>query len=737
MEEERTVSGLNSSKLCFCVRNTEEETQDGLFSLGTNVRVCYLRYLENTLHTNLKSSSRSNSNNTFSEDDIKRCAFQMEKEALQACMVVILYQRAMVKMISEIKRHTQENKLHSSLEDFVPCSNDKSVQTDSWDDVKPVIVQTNTLPPSPVDSVSGEVMTNTFKERHCSRLEEELFVKQERVSPPPPTCREEPIPTLEQSPFIASQSLQSSSLSNQQQPNLHYPPPFGHELPYFYFQQPPPPPPPPPPLPEPPYLGGQLQPSPIPTIEPTLNTPVLTCGSERPMSHKLSSLPQTSESCPISVHVTNVATVQTDTGLSHIGLIQTQLHPNNIEIIPEENWAIVNRRFSQNEAPKSTPDIREYDFSELVTEESVNYVSERCGVWPPPLVKGTKLNIVPGNYDQNENLNNVSKPIKEILKNNNHNLSSEETKIITDVSPVHDVPVKNVNNQSKLTKKFKVSKTNSNLSNLSHKQSLIRVKKLGSRVSVLNKSKQKIKSGNSFLQNKKSTGSSNIRDLDEEHEDSDPPSPTEYFIEITDTAQQLFEGTEIPFSAIIAADSDTTSTDGHDKLKRKAEPDINLSKKQCTNFISNNISPNNRVKKWVSLQDDGSSKDIVWLIERHSQEIALSEILMAMSDQTMKKARVRKRFIELFGSNDGDILCSDKEIIVFKDRISSWIVKYLMPFYRQRRITSRPLFKYLARHIANSIINKDWYPAEDDVQESIEDFFNTHETVSTEDDVWT
>nr|CAD7403970.1 unnamed protein product [Timema cristinae] len=639
MEEEKTVSGLNGSKLCFCVKNTEEETQDGLFSLGTNVvkysaegrqlgrpylnnelsitlgssvvhwcislrvRVCYLRYLENTLHTNLKCSSQSNTNNTFSEDDIKRCAFQMEKEALQACMVVILYQRAMVKMISEIKRHTQENKLHSSLEDFVPCSNDKCIQTDDCDDVKPVIVQTNTLPPSPVDSISGEVLTNTFKERQdvSSRLEddqEELCVKQERVSPPPPesspsNCREQPIPTLEHYPFIASQL---------QQPNLHYPPQFGHELPYFYFQQPPPPPPPPPPLPESP-------------TEPTLNTPVLTCGDVQPMSQKFSTLPQTSEqngteSCPILVHVTNVTTVQKDTGLSHIGLIHPQLHPNNIEIIPEENWAIVNRRYSQNETPKSTSDIKQYDFSELVTEESVNY----------------------------------------------------------------------------------------------------------------------------------STVSSNITDLDEEPEDSEPPSPTEYFVEITDTAQQLFEGTEIPFSAIIAADSDTISIDSHDRLKRKAETDINLSKKQCkdsTNFISNNISSNNRVKKWVSLQDDGSSKDIVWVIERHSQEIALSEILMAISDKTMKKARVRKRFIELFGSNDGDILCSDKEIIMFKDRISSWIVKYLMPFYRQRRITSRALFKYLARHIANSIINKDWYPAENDVQESIEDFFNNHETVSTEDDVWT
>jgi hypothetical protein len=71
---------------------------------------------------------------------------------------------------------------------------------------------------------------------------------------------------------------------------------------------------------------------------------------------------------------------------------------------------------------------------------------------------------------------------------------------------------------------------------------------------------------------------------------------------------------------------------------------------------------------------------------------------------------MRLRFLELFGSDSEDCFDVDEHVTNFKDRIARWVVESLMPYYREGRIKSRPLFKFLARHIADTLLLKNHVP---------------------------
>lgn len=126
----------------------------------------------------------------------------------------------------------------------------------------------------------------------------------------------------------------------------------------------------------------------------------------------------------------------------------------------------------------------------------------------------------------------------------------------------------------------------------------------------------------------------------------------------------------------------------------------------------------------------------MWTVEKyHQQKLLRAKILDTCSD-VRKRGRMRLRFLELFGSDSEDCFDVDECVTNFKEKIARWVVESLMPYYREGRIQSRPLFKFLARHIADTLLLKNHMPDEADVEQSVMDFFSHHEVIQSEDDVW-
>ncbi|XP_046390769.1 ATP-dependent DNA helicase Q5-like [Ischnura elegans] len=71
-----------------------------------------------------------------------------------------------------------------------------------------------------------------------------------------------------------------------------------------------------------------------------------------------------------------------------------------------------------------------------------------------------------------------------------------------------------------------------------------------------------------------------------------------------------------------------------------------------------------------------------------------------------------------------------------KKKVADWVVKYLMPFYTQQKISSRDLFKLLARKMSHHVLLcTDAISDESVVKKRIKEFFKNHETVTSEADI--
>jgi hypothetical protein len=99
----------------------------------------------------------------------------------------------------------------------------------------------------------------------------------------------------------------------------------------------------------------------------------------------------------------------------------------------------------------------------------------------------------------------------------------------------------------------------------------------------------------------------------------------------------------------------------------------------------------------------------VWTVEKcHHQKLLHAKVFQTCFD-VRKRGRMRLRFLELFGSDSEDCF-EDEHATNFKEKIAHWVVESLMPYYRDGRIQSRPLFKFLARHIADTLFLKNRVP---------------------------
>lgn len=108
------------------------------------------------------------------------------------------------------------------------------------------------------------------------------------------------------------------------------------------------------------------------------------------------------------------------------------------------------------------------------------------------------------------------------------------------------------------------------------------------------------------------------------------------------------------------------------------------------------------------VEDDGEPS--IWTVEKCRQQNLLRAKIFETCFNVRKRGRMRLQFLELFGSDSEDCFDVDEDVTNFKDKIARWVVESLMPYYREGRIQSRPLFKFLARHIADTLLLKNHVP---------------------------
>ncbi|KAK6641204.1 hypothetical protein RUM44_012913 [Polyplax serrata] len=132
-------------------------------------------------------------------------------------------------------------------------------------------------------------------------------------------------------------------------------------------------------------------------------------------------------------------------------------------------------------------------------------------------------------------------------------------------------------------------------------------------------------------------------------------------------------------------------------------------------------------------------KSTIWKHERIIQQCKLS---ILSSEMSSGRQIINKRlFVKLFGEDSDsehelEYRSYDKYKTSCVERISSWVVKYLMPYYHAKRIIGREIFKSLGHHISNRIIRKIHYPDELTVKHLVSKFFTNHKTYASDSDVF-
>ncbi|XP_039288852.1 uncharacterized protein LOC111043820 [Nilaparvata lugens] len=126
----------------FVLHSDIEDDESGEDKKLTSlVRESYVKRLRQLLKQNYKvwcenykDETESGEGKRLSSTEIDRCIMFLEDKALQVCMVARIYQKVMVKMMSDIKKMTKEMKLFDSLMNTqgwnVDRYPDKSTQTD-------------------------------------------------------------------------------------------------------------------------------------------------------------------------------------------------------------------------------------------------------------------------------------------------------------------------------------------------------------------------------------------------------------------------------------------------------------------------------------------------------------------------------------------------------------------------------------------------------------------------------
>ncbi|XP_011345385.2 uncharacterized protein LOC105283940 [Ooceraea biroi] len=133
----------------------------------------------------------------------------------------------------------------------------------------------------------------------------------------------------------------------------------------------------------------------------------------------------------------------------------------------------------------------------------------------------------------------------------------------------------------------------------------------------------------------------------------------------------------------------------------------------------------------------------VWFVERVHQVSRLRAKMTELSLTNYRKhGRIKEKFLYLFGGSEEEEMMPDSPIRIeehlpaCKERIAPWIVQYLMPFYKKRKIKDRQLFKEVAKYIADMLIMQNTFPEQECVSEYIENYFKNKRFIKTKQDIY-
>lgn len=133
-------------------------------------------------------------------------------------------------------------------------------------------------------------------------------------------------------------------------------------------------------------------------------------------------------------------------------------------------------------------------------------------------------------------------------------------------------------------------------------------------------------------------------------------------------------------------------------------------------------------------------KPTIW---KHEKVIQQYRFAMLSSEMSFSRQVLNKRlFLELFGDDsdeehESEYRLHEKYRASCTERISSWVVKYLMPYYHDKRIIGRNIFKSLGHHISDVIVGKIQYPDEWTVKYFVSKFFPTKKKYACDADIFT
>lgn len=123
----------------------------------------------------------------------------------------------------------------------------------------------------------------------------------------------------------------------------------------------------------------------------------------------------------------------------------------------------------------------------------------------------------------------------------------------------------------------------------------------------------------------------------------------------------------------------------------------------------------------------------IWFVERVHQVSQLKAKMTELSLTNYRKhGKIKEQFLELFGECEEEEMMPESPICIedylpaCKERIAPWIVKYLMPFYKKRRIKDRQLFKIVAKYIADMLIIENTFPGNQLVSCSWHNYISLH-----------
>lgn len=110
------------------------------------------------------------------------------------------------------------------------------------------------------------------------------------------------------------------------------------------------------------------------------------------------------------------------------------------------------------------------------------------------------------------------------------------------------------------------------------------------------------------------------------------------------------------------------------------------------------------------LSDKDFTTTCNWHLLRLKNEADLEKRLKRVEEVggIEKRAKLEKRFLDLFGPDEKTLNYPTGKNLEKKERdeLAALTVKHLMPMYKKQKIASRDLFKKLAKHISDNLLEK-------------------------------